>query len=103
MIIKFVMKLLPTCLPSGRTVAAPGRGWPNIRCVNRKLDNHAMRLVLPLCGVFAILKNKKVWLLFHCKSSIVVQYIFAHCFTSKLRKIKRKDKEIKNYNKHLLR
>ena len=44
-----------------------------------------MGLVLPLCGVFAILKNKKVYF----------QYIFAHCFTSKLRKIKRKDKDLK--------
>ena len=44
--------------------------------LNRKLDNHAMRLVLPLCGVLAILKNKKVWLLFHCKSSIVVLSIY---------------------------
>ena len=28
--------------------------------LNRKLDNHAMRLVLPLCWVYAILKNKKI-------------------------------------------
>ena len=31
------------------------------------------------------------------------QYIFAHCFTSKLRKIKRKDKEIKKNNNLILR
>ena len=31
------------------------------------------------------------------------QYIFAHSFTSKLRKIKRKDKEIKIYNNLILR
>ena len=32
--------------------------------------------------------------LFHCKSFLwYFQYIFAHCFTSKLRKIRRKDKE----------
>ena len=56
-------------------------------------------LFYPLCGILDILKNKKVWLLFHCKSSIVVLsiYIFAHCFTSKLKKkIKRKGKEILN-------
>ena len=40
--------------------------------LNRKLDNHAMCFVLPLCGVqvLVILKNKKVCLLFHCKSSL---------------------------------
>ena len=59
-------------------------------------DNHAMCIVLPLCGVFAILKNKKVLLLFHCKSSNVVLSIYIRTFfTSKLRKMKRKDKEIK--------
>ena len=42
--------------------------------LSRKLDNHAMRLVLPLYGVFAILKNKNVWLLFHCKSTIAVLF-----------------------------
>ena len=31
------------------------------------------------------------------------QYIFAHCFTSKLRKIKRKDEEIKKINNLILR
>ena len=31
------------------------------------------------------------------------QYIFAHCFTLKLRKIKRKDKEMKKINKLILR
>ena len=31
------------------------------------------------------------------------QYIYAHCFTSKLRKITRKDKEIKKNNNLILR
>ena len=50
-------------------------------------------------GILAILKNKKVWLLFHCKSSIVVLSIYIRTLfyfkTSEVRKIKRKDKEIK--------
>ena len=33
-------------------------------------------LFCPYVGVFAFLKNKKVWLLFHCKSSIVVLSIY---------------------------
>ena len=44
--------------------------------LNRKLDNHVMCLVLPLCGALAILKNKNVWLLFHCISSIAVLSIY---------------------------
>ena len=37
-----------------------------------------MCLVLPLCGIFGILKNKnkKVWRLYHCKSCIVVLSIY---------------------------
>ena len=64
--------------------------------LNRKLDNHSMCLVFPLCGAFAILKNKNVWL-FSTANPVFpyFQYIFAHCFTSKLRKITKKDKEIK--------
>ena len=52
--------------------------------------NHAL-----MWGISNFEKNKKAWLLFHCIYGIVVQYKFAHCFTPKLRKIKRKDKEIK--------
>ena len=48
-------------------------------------------------GVLAILKNKKKFGFFSIANPVLsyCQYIFAHCFTSKLRKIKRKDKEIK--------
>ena len=71
-------------------------------------------LITTQCVLFALIwgishfekKNKKVWLLFHCKSSIVVLSIYnicAHCFTSKLRKIKRKGTEINNYNNLILR
>ena len=35
-----------------------------------------MCLIVPLCGVLKILKNKKVWRLFHCKSFIVVLSIY---------------------------
>ena len=59
--------------------------------LNRKLYNHAMCLALPLCGVFAILKNKKVWLLFHCKSSIVILSI--HICTLFYFKIEKNKKE----------
>ena len=56
-----------------------------------------MCLVLHLCGVFAILKNKKKFGFFSIANQVLsyFQYIFAHCFTSKLRKIKRKDRETK--------
>ena len=51
-----------------------------------------MCLVLLLCGVFAILKNKKkVWLLFHCKSSIVILSIhICTLFYFKIEKNKKK-------------
>ena len=53
-----------------------------------------MCLIVPLFGVLGILKNKKAWPLFQCKSlSSYFQYIFAHHFPSKLRKIRRKDKK----------
>ena len=44
-----------------------------------------------LVWVFAILKNKKVWLLFHCKSSIVILSI--HICTLFYFKIKKNKKE----------
>ena len=69
--------------------------------LNRKLDtcNHVMYRIVPLCGVLAILKNKK--LAFFTIANPVLsyfQYIFANCFTSKLRK--RTDNE---KIKHLIR
>ena len=52
-----------------------------------------MCLVLPFCVVLAILKNKKVWLLFNFKSSIVVLSIYIRTLfyfkTSEVRKIKK--------------
>ena len=66
-----------------------------------------MCLVLPLCEVLAILKNKKKSLasIFSIANPVLsyFQYKFAHCFTSKLRKIKLKDKEIKKNNNLILR
>ena len=65
------------------------------------LDNHAVCLILPLiiCWVWSILKNKTADL-FSITNQVLSYflYIFAHCFTSKLRQIKRKDKEIKKNN-----
>ena len=54
-------------------------------------------LFWPYVGVLAILKNKKKFGFFSIANPVLsyFQYIFTHCFTSKLRKIKRKDKEIK--------
>ena len=48
-------------------------------------------LFCPCVGVFAILKNKKVWLLFHCKSSIVILSI--HICTLFYFKIEKNKKE----------
>ena len=62
-----------------------------------------MCLVLPLCGVFAILKKKFGFFSIANPVLSYLQYIFAHCFTSKLRKIKRKDKENKSNNNFILR
>ena len=59
-----------------------------------------MCLVLPLCGVFAILKNKKVWLLFHCKSSIVILSI--HICTLFYFKIEKNEKERQGNDKKKL-
>ena len=58
-----------------------------------------MCLVLPFCGVLAILKNKKVWPLFHCKSSIVVLSIYIRTlFYFKNRKNKKESQGNKNNN-----
>ena len=64
--------------------------------IDEKARNHTMCLVLPLCGVLAILKNKKKFGFFSIANLVVsyFEYIFEHRFTSKL-KIKSKDKEIK--------
>ena len=62
----------------------------------RKLDtcNHTMCLIVPLCGVLAILKNKKKFDFFYIANPLLyVQNIFTYSFTSKLRKIKWKDKK----------
>ena len=63
-----------------------------------------MCLVLPLCGVFAILKNKKVWLLFHCKSSIVILSIhICTLFYFKIEKNKKERQGNKKNNNLILR
>ena len=53
-----------------------------------------MCVIVPLCVVLAILKKKKLGF-FSIANPVLsyFQYIFAHCLTSKLRKIKKKDKE----------
>ena len=63
-----------------------------------------MCLVLPLSGVFAILKNKKVWLLFHCKSSIVILSInLCTSFYCKIEKNKKERQGNKKNNNLILR
>ena len=63
-----------------------------------------MRLALPLYGVLAILKNKKVGLLFHCKSSIVVLSIYIRkLFHFKIEKNKKERQRNKNNNNLILR
>ena len=54
-------------------------------------------------GYLSFWKNKKFGF-FSIANPVLsyFQYIFAHCFTSKLRKIKRKDKEIKKNNNNLI-
>ena len=53
-------------------------------------------LFCPCVGYLPFWKIKKVWLLFHCKSSIVIRSIYiCTLFYFKIEKIKRKDKEIK--------
>ena len=61
-------------------------------------------LFCPCVGYLSFGKNKK-FVFFSIANPVLsyFQYIFAHCFTSKLRKIKRKDKEIKNNNNLILR
>ena len=64
-----------------------------------------MRLVLPLCGVLAILKNEKKFGFFSNANPVLsyFQYIFAHCLTSKLRKNKKERERNKKNNNLILR
>ena len=55
-------------------------------------------LFCPCVGVFVILKDKKVWLLFHCKSSIVILSIYI-CTLFKI-KIEKNKKEIRDNKKN---
>ena len=60
--------------------------------------------VLPLCGVFAILKNKNVWLLFHGKSSIAVLSIYIRTlFYFKIEKNNKERQGNKKNNNLILR
>ena len=61
-------------------------------------------LICPYVGYLPFWKIKKFGF-FSIANPVLsyFQYIFAHCFTLKLRKIKRKDKEIKNNNNLILR
>ena len=61
-------------------------------------------LFCPCVGVFAILKNKKVWLPFCCKSSIVILSIYiCTLFYFKIEKNKKERQGNKNNNNLILR
>ena len=61
-------------------------------------------LFCPCVGYLPFSKIKKFGFFFIANPVLsYFQYIFAHCFTSKLRKIKRKDMEIKKNNNLILR
>ena len=58
-----------------------------------------MCLIVPLCGILAILKNKKkAWILFHCKSGIVVISIYVR--TLFYFKIEKNKKETQGQTKY---